>query len=407
MGKALLPHWFYILFFFTLGSCIGSFLNVVVYRLPRGQSLVHPPSRCPQCEHKLAWYDNLPVIGWVLLRGRCRYCKKPISPRYPIVEAITGLLFAGFYAAIFIARQGPFWVVPNQTLIRMEDLAVDWPIFGLYLFSVSCLLAASLIDAELYLIPAPLPLLMAGAGILVHGIVDRPMLPGSLTASAPRMALAAGASLGLILSIVLLRLKILPLSFSAGESPLEVDKLRQREKKDEEDLPDYTPKQVRAEIRKEMLFLLAPLVLGGLSVILQMDGRPLHSFWQSAQQLDWLSGLLGSLLGGLVGGFVVWFTRILGSYALGKEAMGLGDIDLMFGVGAVIGAGAATVAFLMAPFFGLPLAIGMFLFKSRRQLPYGPYLSIATAVVMLFYFPIYDYLRPGLLGLAALLRDLI
>jgi leader peptidase (prepilin peptidase) / N-methyltransferase len=76
------------------GLIIGSFLNVVVYRLPRGESLSHPPSRCPSCDAPVKPYDNIPVLSWLLLRGRCRSCKAPISPRYPLVEAATGALWA-------------------------------------------------------------------------------------------------------------------------------------------------------------------------------------------------------------------------------------------------------------------------------------------------------------------------
>jgi leader peptidase (prepilin peptidase)/N-methyltransferase len=76
------------------GAIIGSFLNVVAYRLPRGESLAHPPSRCPHCGAPVKPYDNIPVLSWLLLRGRCRNCKGPISARYPLVEAGTGLLCA-------------------------------------------------------------------------------------------------------------------------------------------------------------------------------------------------------------------------------------------------------------------------------------------------------------------------
>ena len=79
---------------FTFGACIGSFLNVVVYRIPAGISLIHPPSRCPQCLHGLGVTENVPVLGWLWLKGRCRWCKTKISSRYPIVEAVTGLVFA-------------------------------------------------------------------------------------------------------------------------------------------------------------------------------------------------------------------------------------------------------------------------------------------------------------------------
>ena len=78
---------------FALGLCFGSFLNVCVYRLPLGISVVTPRSACPRCKHGIALYDNLPVLSWLILRGRCRYCKTKISPRYLIVELLTGLLF--------------------------------------------------------------------------------------------------------------------------------------------------------------------------------------------------------------------------------------------------------------------------------------------------------------------------
>jgi leader peptidase (prepilin peptidase)/N-methyltransferase len=77
-----------------LGAIVGSFLNVVAYRLPRGESLVHPPSACPSCGTPIKPYDNVPVLGWLWLRGRCRSCGAPISPKYPIVEAVTGALCA-------------------------------------------------------------------------------------------------------------------------------------------------------------------------------------------------------------------------------------------------------------------------------------------------------------------------
>lgn len=75
------------------GAIIGSFLNVVIYRLPIGQSLVSPPSRCPKCGYRLKWYDNVPILGWVWLGGRCRKCRAPVSIQYPLVELVTALLF--------------------------------------------------------------------------------------------------------------------------------------------------------------------------------------------------------------------------------------------------------------------------------------------------------------------------
>jgi leader peptidase (prepilin peptidase) / N-methyltransferase len=95
--------------FGLFGAIIGSFLNVCIYRLPRGRSVVWPASACPGCERQLAWYENIPVIAYLALGGRCRTCGIPISPRYPIVEATTGVLFAAAFwyygpSALLVSR---------------------------------------------------------------------------------------------------------------------------------------------------------------------------------------------------------------------------------------------------------------------------------------------------------------
>jgi leader peptidase (prepilin peptidase)/N-methyltransferase len=84
-----------VIFAALFGSVAGSFLNVVVHRLPRGGSVVWPGSNCPRCQHPLAWYDNIPIVSYLVLGGRCRYCRTPIAVRYPIIEALTAVMFAG------------------------------------------------------------------------------------------------------------------------------------------------------------------------------------------------------------------------------------------------------------------------------------------------------------------------
>lgn len=156
-----------------------------------------------------------------------------------------------------------------------------------------------------------------------------------------------------------------------------------------------------------MLFLLPPLALALGWALMTWRTPGLRQAWDWALNVRWVSGLLGSVLGALVGGFVIWLTRILGTIVFGREAMGMGDVDLMAGIGAVVGGGAATIAFFLAPFFGIAIALYMFFTRKQRELPYGPYLSLATAFVMVWYCPIAEYLTPGLLGLAFLLRQLI
>jgi leader peptidase (prepilin peptidase)/N-methyltransferase len=89
----LLPWWFTTAFLAVLGALVGSFLNVVVWRVPQGLSIVRPPSACPNCHHEIAWYDNIPIVSWLVLRGKCRTCAAPISIRYPLVEGATAVAF--------------------------------------------------------------------------------------------------------------------------------------------------------------------------------------------------------------------------------------------------------------------------------------------------------------------------
>ena len=104
---------------FVLGAAIGSFLNVVVYRLPAGKSIAWPGSYCPGCSHPIRWYDNLPILGWVLLGGRCRDCKMPISARYPLVEAATAAMFV----AVVSQERPPYGVSAYHLVLLCTLLA--------------------------------------------------------------------------------------------------------------------------------------------------------------------------------------------------------------------------------------------------------------------------------------------
>lgn len=433
-----------IVFLFLVGACVGSFLNVVVWRLPRVEpredesgwryywrcwhALSWPPSHCPGCGNTLKWYDNLPIVGWLKLGGKCRYCKGPISSRYPIIETITALLFVFYYVMFYIVEVGPCPPLPPAPRLFSDSLPtnlfvpIGWPVLTLYLFLVAALLAASLIDAELFLIPAPINWTVAAVGLLFHTFYDHPTAAGALNligtsaGASPIAALAAGAGVGLSISIVLWSRGLLPISFAQGEPILEVDREAvEREIKEARRTgkplpmlpPDYTPRQIRAEMRFEMLFLMPPMALAVLWFLLTEHVPALRPLWQSTLAHHWASGFLGALWGGLVGAFVVWITRILGTLAFGRVAMGLGDVDLMFAVGAVLGAGAATVAFFLAPFFGIAIALYLLVTGSRREVPYGPYLSLATGLVMLIYCKVALQLEPGMAGLGYVVRRLL
>ncbi|MRI83515.1 MAG: prepilin peptidase [Nitratiruptor sp.] len=130
---------------FLLGAVIGSFLNVLILRLPQGQSVVYPSSHCPRCKQPLKWWHNIPILSWLLLRGRCFYCKEPISIQYPLIELATGLLFL-----LVIAKEGP-------------------TIKGLLIALVfTLLLALSLIDLRFKAVPDSLNLLALTLAILAQ-----------------------------------------------------------------------------------------------------------------------------------------------------------------------------------------------------------------------------------------------
>ncbi len=157
-----------VVFAFLGGLLIGSFLTVVAHRVPRGESIVGPRSRCPACGKQIAAYDNIPVFSWLLLRGRARCCGVPISPRYPLTELTVGLLFAAVVLVL--------WDEPGEVVLG--------------LLFVSTLVAVTLTDLELRLIPNKILLVSALLGVAVAAAFD----PGSL----PERAIAAAAAGGLL-----------------------------------------------------------------------------------------------------------------------------------------------------------------------------------------------------------------
>jgi leader peptidase (prepilin peptidase) / N-methyltransferase len=115
-----------IAFFFLLGLVVGSFLNVCISRIPEGLSIVSPGSRCPRCETPIKPYDNVPVLGWLWLRGKCRSCQLPISPMYPLIELLTGLLFVACYLDFGITQTAVKWLFFTCLIIilAITDLRV-------------------------------------------------------------------------------------------------------------------------------------------------------------------------------------------------------------------------------------------------------------------------------------------
>ena len=161
------------LWVFVVGAVVGSFLNVVIARVPKGRSIVSPGSRCPRCGSPIAWYDNIPVISWILLRARCRNCGLPISPRYPLVEMLTGVL-----AVAVFRRVGPSWTA-----------------VGYFAFAAA-LVALAYIDLDTWLLPHQItwPLLALG--------LASPLWNRELTWIGSLIGAAAGFALFAVIALV-------------------------------------------------------------------------------------------------------------------------------------------------------------------------------------------------------------
>jgi leader peptidase (prepilin peptidase) / N-methyltransferase len=161
---------------FMFGAAIGSFLNVVVYRLPAGLSVLHPPSRCPHCLTPIRKRDNLPIFGWLKLKGRCAHCAAPVSPRYPIVEAFAGVLFLVSY------------------LLFGFSIAT----IGYWLF-LSLLLALALIDFDTMTLSDPLMKLGVISGLIFQATI------GLITHGVSGAVVSLlGSAIGMVLGILLL-----------------------------------------------------------------------------------------------------------------------------------------------------------------------------------------------------------
>lgn len=448
--------WVWIIFLFAFGSAVGSFLNVVIYRVPRGESIVFPGSHCPNCGRAIGWYDNIPIVSWLALRGRCRWCAQPISPRYLVVEASAGVRVVGLYVAYYMLgmRSGA------------GTFDSSWPMFLSHAALLLGLLACSVVDIELWIVLLEVCWVVSGVGIVAATLSPHAFMGlGSVPPTAGAMGLAAAVGLGI--SIVLVRVGWLRRSFAhAGDKPLtkevphaphsdKPDKhgkaKKAKKSKDGSSKPAQIPQPAaktssrgevlrrvlwpvraliavisgiafgyvltaqspvtavamtqengvspRREMFWEILFLAPSLVLAGAAYLLVTKVPSAGNAWfwltdvaHGSSLAPHVNGLLGAVFGYLIGGLWVWGMRIGGTLAFGKEAMGLGDVHLMAAVGAVTGWVVPSIAFFVAPVFALLWALYLGIRRGQRELPYGPWLALATMAVMVFYDRFVEFL---------------
>ena len=270
-----LPELVGYIFIFTFGAAVGSFLNVVIHRVPNDESIIFPNSACPKCSNRIKFYDNIPILSWLLLGGKCRNCKIPISIRYPLVELFTALLF------VLV-----FWQIGFNAFLPV------------CLIFVTAIVALIFIDAEHMILP---------------DVINFPLLFFAL----------------------LVRL-IYPLFFGSS--------------------------------------YFSDLQIFPLS---QMETYPV-----------WMVSLLGAILGGLVGGGSLWLVGEIWKRLRGVDAMGLGDVKMMFAVGALLGWRLTLLSIFLGAFSGA--VIGIFVIARQKdkdlqtQIPFGIFLGIGSIIALLF-----------------------
>ncbi len=402
---------FWIIFLAALGACVGSFLNVVIYRVPRGKSIVFPASHCPSCGRAIKPYDNIPIVSWILLRGRCRMCGVRISPRYLFIEALTAALVVGLYVAYFMA----------DLRVGATSLMQDWPMFIAHGTLVCALLACSVVDLERWEVLPEACWFAAAVGMAAATYQPHPFLP---RVPATWGAMAVGGAAGVAISVVLQWRGILQPSFlDADDKPVpetgEGSETLEEDSPDELAAPADSPDSPhpaaglqpggpgerrnsvgftaasgtdpRREMFRELLYLAPAMLLAAAAWMLVTYVPAVGAWWDGLTSGPQGSagyhvrGFLASLAGFLIGGGWIWGVRILGTLAFGREAMGLGDVHILAAVGAVTGCLVPTLAFFLAPFFGLLWAVYLVATRNQRELPYGPWLAVASVVVMVFH----------------------
>ena len=360
-------------FVFAAGACVGSFINLIAWRLPRGQGIIQPESHCGACGRSLAWFENIPVLSCLILRGRCRTCRTSFGFEHVVVELAMGALFFATYLMLyagpwrFPATEQAWWWTRNgpiATLPALIAILICW----------STLATVSLIDARTFFVPIRMT---AATTIAAFVLWRMQALVPSVAEAFPRgrwgmdilptrlCVAAVVAMVGLLMSNVLLWRGVIPRSVIDYEQEIIPASL------------------IRGEMLKEIYFLLP--IIGAFAL-----GYWLGQFEIIQERCDGVTFAVYGMcsFGFLVGAALIWFTRILASLAFGREAMGLGDVHILGAAGATLGWKIAVITFFMAPFIALTwLAISGGLNRIRgiqsQEIPYGPYLAIACAVSFL------------------------
>ena len=347
------PFHFWSVCFFVFGCMVGSFLNVCIHRMPLGMSIVSPPSHCPHCKYSIPWYLNIPLITWLALGGKCKNCRAPISPRYFIVELLTGVVFLGCW----LKFGDPLHPLPSIPVALVDSCFI------------AGLIAATFIDFEHFIIPDELTLGGIAVGLLVSLIL--PQLHDAPSRGLGVLRSLVGAVVGAAVVYGVLRLG--KLLFGRHRLKLE-EGTKIVFSETSLVLPDK-------EISYDELFYRKSdtIVLQAQTVELVDRGYKDVTVRLSPGTLE---------IGGekISPDDVPFMECVSAEIVLPREAMGLGDVKFMSAIGAFIGWQGVFFSLMVSSMIGA--AVGLVLIVMRRRefssrMPYGPYIALA-AVIWLF-----------------------
>ena len=346
---ASVPFHFWSLVFFTLGCIVGSFLNVCIHRMPLGQSVMSPPSHCPHCKYSIPWYLNVPLVTWVWLHGKCRNCAAPISPRYFLVELLTGITFLACWLGFGDKSPG---------------IALVYALF------VAALIAATFIDLEHFIIPDEITIGGAVAGFsasfFLPAMHDATSRTGGMKASLLGIVVGGG--------MIYLILRLGKLLFGRqkltlpGHTKIVFSETAVH-------LPDKDiPYEELFYRQSDVIALQASTIelvdRGYKDVLVHLSPKRLRI---GDDELDPEK--------------VPYMEAVSAEIVLPREAMGLGDVKFMAAIGAFLGWQATVFSLMASSIIGSCIGVTLILVGKREwssRLPYGPYIAMG-AIIWLFW----------------------
>ena len=344
---AAVPFHLWSVVLFAFGCMVGSFLNVCIYRMPLGLSIVSPPSHCPSCKHSIPWYQNVPLFTWLALRGKCANCRAPISVRYFGVELLTGLAFLAS------------WLVVGRTS----------PLLALaYCLILSGFIVASFIDFEHFIIPDEITIggMVAGflCSIAVPALHKVDNIPAALKQSVLGMVIGGG--------MVYLILRVGKLLFGKHRVELKPD-TRVVFTETALVLPERSIPYDELFYRKSDVITfeakaveLIDRCYKAVRIRLSPEKLEIGEEAYDPEQVPHLEAVTDRMI-------------------LPREAMGLGDVKFMAAIGAFLGWKAALFSLMLSSVIGAAVGMGLILLRRQEwsaRLPYGPYIALAAVIWM-------------------------